>query len=148
MSACGQAALSPRIVGGQEASPGSWPWMVAMYVNFEFRCGGALINDQWVLTAAHCIFPYFYPPSVPEAFRENFTIQVFLGRHNFSDPNPNQKQREVAQMILHPQYNNDDVSHDMALLKLHQPVSFRYQHSLSTGPQAAFLCRSFFYYKV
>lgn len=45
-----------RIVGGREAKPGAWPWQAAVYVKGQFRCGGALIKKNWVLTVAHCFF--------------------------------------------------------------------------------------------
>ena len=44
-----------RIIGGRPTAPGEWPWVVAiMEDNFQF-CGGSLITDQHVLTAAHCL---------------------------------------------------------------------------------------------
>ncbi|CAG2119081.1 unnamed protein product, partial [Medioppia subpectinata] len=43
-----------RIIGGQSSSQGSWPWTVALYREGEFQCGGVIIDDQWLLTAAHC----------------------------------------------------------------------------------------------
>ena len=39
-----------RIVGGQEASKGSQPWIAAIYRDGKFVCGGSLINDEWILT--------------------------------------------------------------------------------------------------
>uniref|UniRef100_A0A3Q4FXT1 Peptidase S1 domain-containing protein n=1 Tax=Neolamprologus brichardi TaxID=32507 RepID=A0A3Q4FXT1_NEOBR len=53
---CGLSAYSPfnLIVGGQDAPPGSWPWQVALSIFGSLTCGGSLITDQWVLTAAHC----------------------------------------------------------------------------------------------
>ena len=45
-----------RIVGGREAKPGAWPWQAAVYVKSQFRCSGALIKENWVLTVAHCFF--------------------------------------------------------------------------------------------
>uniref|UniRef100_A0A8C6L8H7 Peptidase S1 domain-containing protein n=1 Tax=Nothobranchius furzeri TaxID=105023 RepID=A0A8C6L8H7_NOTFU len=56
---CGNAPLNPKIIGGQDASGGSWPWQVAFKDSGSFFCGGALITNQWVLTAAHCV-PRFW----------------------------------------------------------------------------------------
>uniref|UniRef100_A0A668UM06 Peptidase S1 domain-containing protein n=1 Tax=Oreochromis aureus TaxID=47969 RepID=A0A668UM06_OREAU len=46
-----------KIIGGEAAAPGSWPWQSSLSNNGSFSCGGSLITDQWVLTAAHCITP-------------------------------------------------------------------------------------------
>ena len=48
------------IIGGREADPGDWPWMVALMTDptagvSGHYCGGALIAPEWVLTAAHCV---------------------------------------------------------------------------------------------
>lgn len=43
-----------RIVGGKLCEPAAWPWMVAIYKDGVFTCGGVLISDSWALSAAHC----------------------------------------------------------------------------------------------
>lgn len=46
-----------RIVGGEEAIRGSWPWQTAL-VNRDVQlvyCAGSLIHREWVVTAAHCV---------------------------------------------------------------------------------------------
>lgn len=55
VSVCGIAPLNPKIVGGADAAPGSWPWQVNLQLYGKHLCGGSLINKEWVLTAAHCV---------------------------------------------------------------------------------------------
>ena len=59
---CGVKTVNPppfgdRIIGGRDALPMEWPWMVSMQIRntSSHECGGTLINSQWILTAAHCL---------------------------------------------------------------------------------------------
>lgn len=52
---CGRPPLNTRIVGGDSASPGSWPWQVSLQRFGYHLCGGSLINKEWVLTATSCL---------------------------------------------------------------------------------------------
>uniref|UniRef100_A0A3P9LG86 Peptidase S1 domain-containing protein n=1 Tax=Oryzias latipes TaxID=8090 RepID=A0A3P9LG86_ORYLA len=68
---CGKAALNTkaesRIVGGQAAAAGAWPWQVRLHIPVSggaALCGGSLINSQWILSAAHC-FSSLQEVSVP-----------------------------------------------------------------------------------
>ncbi|KAM9457778.1 serine protease 27-like isoform 2-T2 [Clarias gariepinus] len=71
LSVCGQPRLNTRIVGGENASPGSWPWQVSIQRGGSHFCGGSLINENWVLSAAHCF------QSVAAS-----SIKLFLGLEN------------------------------------------------------------------
>jgi len=52
---CGVPVLEGgRIVGGQESALGASPWQVLFRINGNHACGGTLINNQWIVTAAHC----------------------------------------------------------------------------------------------
>uniref|UniRef100_A0A3Q2DVA5 Peptidase S1 domain-containing protein n=1 Tax=Cyprinodon variegatus TaxID=28743 RepID=A0A3Q2DVA5_CYPVA len=102
---CGQPSLNSRIVGGETAAPGSWPWQVSLHI-FDHFCGGSLVTDQWVLTAAHCV------------------ERVYLGRQVQNGSNPNEVTRTVYKIILHPDYDPFVIDNDIALLKLSLPVNF------------------------
>ena len=55
---CGVPAIMPsvdtRIVGGETAVAHSWPWQISLNVGGRHWCGGSLINNRWVASAAHC----------------------------------------------------------------------------------------------
>ena len=55
-----------KIVGGTVVTPNSWPWQVALKYNGKHFCGGVLLDQNWVLKAAHC----------------RYNGQVVLGEHN------------------------------------------------------------------
>jgi len=56
-----EPAHAPDILGGREAQPGAYPWQVALIDPLQPNtytgqfCGGSLIDEEWVLTAAHCV---------------------------------------------------------------------------------------------
>lgn len=55
LAVCGRPVYSGRIVGGQPAALGRWPWQVSLQYDQTHICGGSLVSEHWVLTAAHCI---------------------------------------------------------------------------------------------
>ena len=58
-SSCGQSTYSsPRVKNGDNAQPGQWPWQVLVvitYPSFTKGCGGTIISERNVLSAAHCL---------------------------------------------------------------------------------------------
>ncbi|XP_061568346.1 trypsin I-P1-like [Cololabis saira] len=114
--ACGIAPLntktSTRIVGGEDAPAGSWPWQVSLHRRSHF-CGGSLINDRWVLTAAHCF------PSTSTS-----GLIVYLGRDAQQSVNFNEVSRSVDLVITHSGYDANTLDNDIALLRLSSAVTF------------------------
>uniref|UniRef100_A0A3P8USD0 chymotrypsin n=1 Tax=Cynoglossus semilaevis TaxID=244447 RepID=A0A3P8USD0_CYNSE len=112
---CGTPAIQPivsgysRIVNGEEAVPHSWPWQVSLqdYTGFHF-CGGSLINENWVVTAAHC--------NVRTSHR------VVLGEHNRSSGSENVQVMRVGQVFKHENYNGYTINNDILLIKLASPA--------------------------
>ncbi|XP_076988912.1 chymotrypsin-like protease CTRL-1 [Tamandua tetradactyla] len=115
---CGVPAIKPalsfsqRIVNGENAVPGSWPWQVSLQDNSGFHfCGGSLINQWWVVTAAHCnVSP-----------GRHFVI---LGEYDqLSSAEPVQI-LSISQAITHPNWNPVTFNNDLTLLKLASPAQF------------------------
>ncbi|XP_062993667.1 serine protease 33-like [Elgaria multicarinata webbii] len=113
--ACGRPKVhSLRIVGGQKADEGEWPWQVSIRENRLHVCGGSLISPQWVVTAAHC----FEGPLNPSAYR------VHLGEYELPKPAHSMVSSAIREIIVHPHYAGDGLSGDIALVQLVEPVNF------------------------
>ncbi|KAG5263246.1 hypothetical protein AALO_G00284200 [Alosa alosa] len=112
LDVCGQATLNTRIVGGQDAPEGAWPWQASLHSGFHF-CGGSLINKDWVLTAAHCF------PSTSTS-----GLVIYLGRQTQQGSNGNEVSRTVTRVIRHPNYDDSTNNNDIALLQLSSSVTF------------------------
>lgn len=113
---CGVQVFKPdesdlRIVGGIFARDHSWPWMAAFKENGYFFCGGTLINDQWILTAAHCL----------SDLTNLASLKVTLGENNVNTA-PNGL--GAAKWIIHEQYDAYNTVNDIALVKLANKVTF------------------------
>lgn len=111
---CGRQVVTPssqRIVGGVEATPHSWPWIVSLQMRDHF-CGGTLIDSRHVLTAAHCLSPAMAGQ-----------IRVVAGLHDRANLNTGRIQSmSVSKVFMHEQYNTVTQAHDIAVLRLAQPV--------------------------
>ncbi|XP_036138603.1 trypsin-1 [Monomorium pharaonis] len=102
--------FDPRIVNGEEAKPGEIPYQVSLqYKDSSFHfCGGSILNDYYVITAAHCV----YGENANE-------IKVVAGTINLIDP---KSQHNVVRIILHEEYDeNNSWINDIALLKVRNP---------------------------
>ncbi|XP_078375353.1 trypsin-like isoform X2 [Oculina patagonica] len=114
---CGRRPAAPRIVGGTDAVPGSWPWQVLL----DFKgfpgpqwCGGSILNEYWIVTAAHC----FGPGTIPS----NYTVTV--GEHDVRVVEGNEQVIPIDRIILHPNWNRPTADYDIALIKLKNPIKF------------------------
>ncbi|XP_052394471.1 chymotrypsin-like protease CTRL-1 [Carassius gibelio] len=118
LDVCGRAPLNNRIVGGENATAGSWPWQVSIHLSYMGMdlghfCGGTLINKDWVLTAAHCF----------QWFNASYIVMYF-GRLSQSGSNPYETNRTASRNINHPNFNISNVDNDVALVQLSSSVTF------------------------
>ncbi|XP_011143572.2 serine protease persephone [Harpegnathos saltator] len=113
--------ISLFITGGKKAVPKEFPHMTAIgFENGENKtlwlCGGSLISDRVVLTAAHCIYNQDW--GVAKWVRVG---DLNLARMNDS---ANPQTIRIVERISHPDYKRPSVYHDIAIMKLETPVTY------------------------
>merc|ERR1711872_160630 len=115
---CGKANTVQRIVGGTETKKNEYPWQVLLKKDGRFSCGGSLISNQAVLTAAHCL-------TTSTARR----YKVQLGVHDMNNKEAHELELEPSKVIKHPEYNSYTQDNDVAIIILKEPVVFTHYYS-------------------
>ncbi|XP_053328026.1 serine protease 53-like [Spea bombifrons] len=115
---CGKQGLQRRIFGGTNAVPGEWPWHATLSFQGQPQCGGSLISDSWIITAAHC----FYGNS---SLLDPTMWTVNLGFSKLGDaPESSAANVTASHIRIHEDYTNFLQGEDLALVKLSRPVAF------------------------
>ena len=109
-----------RIVGGTQVPDNRYPWMASIYFRvadnrFLPGCGGSLISDRWIVSAAHC----FVNGGVPA---DPNNVAFLLGATDLTSDDG--IFNVVSRIVVHPEYNPNTQENDIALLELPQPVGF------------------------
>ncbi|RMZ94862.1 serine protease 27-like [Brachionus plicatilis] len=137
---CGMVFSSNKVIGGQNAQLNSWPSVVYIIFKYNFNkaglaytassfCGGTLINQDTVITAAHCYSTKFElndgsylivsPNSYHATYESMYTI--YLGLHNKTDLS-SAVSRSVKSFTIHPNYDEINLHNDIAVIKLSSKV--------------------------
>ncbi|XP_054718540.1 trypsin-1-like [Uloborus diversus] len=107
-----------KIIGGENAKKGEFPFLVSLRgpeepraVEMLHKCGAVLLNDRWVMTAAHCVFEY-------RRKKHLALLRVRLLEHDLSS-GTDHKDFKVEMLVTHPLYQQPhQMSNDIALLRL------------------------------
>ncbi|XP_041844258.1 trypsin-1-like [Melanotaenia boesemani] len=96
-----------KIVGGFECQPNTEPHTVSLNSGYHF-CGGSLINENWVVSAAHCY---------------KSRVEVRLGEHDITVNEGTEQFISSSQVIRHPRYSSYNIDNDVMLIKLSRPAT-------------------------
>lgn len=124
--------IQPKIVGGTGAAPGAWPSQVALLRsdepdNYQAQfCGGSLVDRQWVLTAAHCMFDEDDRRVSPSS------IQVLIGTNSLASGG---SRVAVSEIRIIPGWNPATFDRDVAMLRLAVPSANPVQALTGQGAQ-------------
>ncbi|KAL1428867.1 hypothetical protein MTO96_016623 [Rhipicephalus appendiculatus] len=128
---CGRSdsPRSPLIYNGNASDVGQWPWQAALSVRnpvsndsaaeWVLNCGGSLLSETWVVTAAHCVTYEASRVVIPRDI-----LRVALGKHFRSDSkdDANVQVRQVAEIHVNFDYDPSTYDNDIALLQLDEAV--------------------------
>ncbi|CAG2170896.1 unnamed protein product [Oppiella nova] len=110
--------VQTRVVGGVVATKNDFPWLVSLnkplYGRYVHYCGGAIIHDYYILTAAHCSDNFIG--------REN-ELMVRVGAYDLSDDGDGYVVR-VAKIIVHERWDRENNLNDIALYKTDVPIKY------------------------
>lgn len=134
----------PKIVGGLVAKEGQFPYQVSLRLKGRHFCGGSIIHEKWILTAAHClsgwdIFLFLFEWNcnfISVLFKHLKCLNSgFLSPSSFNDTNIDvvagtntlDKGGEVyhtKKIMGHPQYSSLLIRNDLGLIELERPIEF------------------------
>ncbi|XP_053672731.1 brachyurin-like [Anopheles nili] len=110
-----------RVTNGQEATPGQFPYQIALLSNFPTGtglCGGSVLTNNYILTAAHCV--------ISGATTLALSGTAIIGAHNRNVVEPTQQRIDftTAGISAHPQYTPTNIRNDIAVVRLNSPITF------------------------
>jgi len=135
-------AISNRIING-EFVPSPIPWQIRLTPNFnklgraQGLCGGTILDEETILTAAHCFFDV---ESGTDAFPLDNGDFILAG---ITHPGSSGQQKSLMKsVVIHPQYNKATKNNDIAIVKLKSPLTFNNNVKNACLPESSFAPQS------
>ncbi|XP_066144718.1 uncharacterized protein [Euwallacea fornicatus] len=105
--------LSTRIIGGEDATANEYPFQVALYIYKDgstYFCGGSLITNEFIMTAAHCV-------------KGAINVVAVLGSHDLSVAEDNRVTYITSTYFIHKGWSSSTFQNDIALIQLPEKVT-------------------------
>ncbi|XP_055500689.1 coagulation factor X-like [Leucoraja erinacea] len=113
------------IIGDQLCQRGEYPWQVLVKNDDETVCGGAILNEDFVLTSAACV-------------KHMQFSTVVLGEHNLEEEEGTEQVINISRTYIHSRYSQVTFENDIALLQLEMPIQFNNYTSPICLPEVDF----------
>ncbi|XP_034354771.1 serine protease 55-like [Arvicanthis niloticus] len=101
-----------RIIGGQEAEVGEFPWQVSIQESNHHFCAGSILSEWWILTVAHCFYSQELSP---------MEVKVKVGNNDLTTSHV---ELQLTSIIRHKDFQRHTMNNDIALLLLAEPLRF------------------------
>lgn len=109
-----------RIVGGETANPGQFPYQVSLRTKirmnntmvYRHRCGGSIISKRWIISAAHCTQGKLARPT---------RMMIVAGAHHFQNDG---RIYYLKRIVNHPKFNRRNLKNDICLLQTRKAIEF------------------------
>ncbi|XP_060570946.1 chymotrypsinogen A-like isoform X2 [Ruditapes philippinarum] len=103
-----------RIVGGNFADKGEYPWLIVLRYGGRFRCGGTIINPTTIITAAHCVTK-----------KRKRYYEIVAGDYKVWEKEKSEQKIRVRKILKHPMYGKEaKFNNDIAILKLSKRLRY------------------------
>ncbi|KAM9342743.1 suppressor of tumorigenicity 14 protein-like isoform 2-T2 [Pholidichthys leucotaenia] len=116
---CVRPFRSSAVVGGRASLQDECPWQVSLHFSDKGHvCGASLLNNRWLLTAAHCV-----QDRGPEKYSRAGEWKAYLGLHTQSVIKKWTVTKKIKRIISHQSYNHRTFDNDIALMELDANVT-------------------------